>query len=284
MSGGAAWNLNETPPPRSAWDLDDNEERMPESPHQGETCDLLKAVLSYRCRACGVSALVGGHIALRWDPLQPRKGVDPDVYLVEPAPPLGANAKSLRTWLKGQRPPRVAVEVVSESTAEVDYFDKPARYAQAKVRELWVFDPLRHGPEVEGGPFVLQVWRRKPRGPWARVYAGDGPTRSDELDAWLVVTDDGMRLRVADDAEGRRLWPTEAEAERAAKEAERAAKEAALAGQATERAAKEAERAEKEAALAGQATERAAKEAERAAKEAALAELAQLRAELARRG
>ncbi len=262
MSGGAAWNLDEEPTPPSAWDLHDDEERMPESPTHGEICDLVKAILSYRCLSRGVIALVGGHLALRWDPLNPKQGVDPDVYLVEPAPPLGAGTKSLRTWVKGHHPPRVVLEVVSQGTAEVDYFDKPARYAQARVGELWIFDPLRHGPDVEGGPFLLQVWRRKPRGTWARVYAGDGPARTEELDAWLVVTDDGMRLRIADDAEGTHLWPTEAEAERAAKES-------ALAGQ-------EAERAAKEAALAGQ-------EAERAAKEAALAELAQLRAELARR-
>jgi len=249
MSGGAAWILNEEPAPQSSWDLDDNEERMPESHTHGQICDLVKAVLSYRCLSRGVIALVGGHLALRWDPLHPRQGVDPDVYLVEPAPPLGARTKSLRTWEKGCRPPRVVLEVVSESTAALDYLDKPARYAQAKVGELWVFDPLLCGPGVEGGPFLLQVWRRKPRGKWSRVYAGDGPARSEELDAWLVITDDGMRLRIADDAEGTRLWPTEAEAERAAKEA----------------------------ALAGA-------EAERAAKEAALAELAQLRAELARRG
>jgi Uma2 family endonuclease len=252
---GAAWTLPEHPAPPSAWDLSDDEERMPESPLQGDICDLLKAVLAYFCKRRGVSALVGGHIALRWDPLHPRQGVDPDVYLVEPAPPLGARAKSLRTWMKGHKAPRVAVEVVSESTAEADYFDKPARYAQAKVGELWVFDPLRLGPGVDGGPFVLQVWRRK-RGRWTRVYAGDGPAQSEELGAWLVVTDEGLRLRIADDPAGNTLWPTETDAERAAKEAERAAKEAAL----------------------------AMADAERAAKEAALAELAQLRAELARRG
>ncbi len=250
----AAWNLPEVPAAQSPWDLDDNEERMPENPTQGEACDVLKDVLRHHCATRGVSALVGGHIALRWDPLRPRQGVDPDVYLIEPAPPLGVHIKSIRTWVKGYRPPRIAVEVVSESTAAIDYFDKPARYAQAKVRELWVFDPLLCGPGVDGAPYRLQVWRRK-RGGWTRTYAGDGPARSDELGAWLVVTDAGMLLRIADDAEGTRLWPTEAEAERAAKEAAMAEKEA----------------------------ERAAKEAAIAEKDTALAEIARLRAALARR-
>jgi len=295
---GAAWYLPEIPAAPSPWDLDDDEERMPESPRHGEACDVLKDVMRHRCNVLGVSALVGGHIALRWDPLRPRHGVDPDVYLIEPAPPLGVHTKSVRTWVKGHRPPRIAVEVVSESTAEVDYFDKPARYAQAKVRELWIFDPLRCGPGVDGGPYRLQVWRRKPRGAWTRTYAGDGPARSDELGAWLVVTDDGMLLRIADDPEGTQLWPTEAEAERAAKEAERAAKEAERAAKEAERAAKEAERAakdaalvekdaalvEKDAALVEKDAALAEKDAALAEKDAALAEIVRLRAELARRG
>ena len=65
---------------------------------------------------------------------------------------------------------------------------------------------------------MLQVWRRDagdPSGRFRRVYAGAGPVRSEAMGAWLVVTDGGRRLRVAEDAEGRRLWLTEAEEARA---------------------------------------------------------------------
>ena len=41
-----------------------------------------------------------------------------------------------------------------------------------------------------------------------------------------MPTDEGRRLRIASDLDGRSLWLTEAEAEHAATEAERAAKEA----------------------------------------------------------
>lgn len=43
------------------------------------------------------------------------------MYVVEPAPPEGARATSLCTWKSNHHAPRVAVEVVSESTAEKDY-------------------------------------------------------------------------------------------------------------------------------------------------------------------
>ncbi len=258
MSGDAASRIDlvlTVPETSPGWVLDDDEERMPESPLQVAICDLLKAILSYWCARRGADALVSGNIALRWDKAHPSNGVDPDVYLVEPAPPLGLREKSLRTWVKGHHPPRVAVEVVSAETADVDYNDKPARYARSKTREVWVFDPLKLGPKTAGGPHRLQVWRRLPKVGLRRVYAGDGPARSEELGAWLVLTNEGMRLRLADDAEGTRLWPTEAEVAWAAEEAARAAEE----------------------------TARAELETERAAKEAALAEIERLRAELARK-
>lgn len=236
----------EVPITSARWELDDDEARMPENPLQVAICDLLKLILVAWCRRRGADALVSGNVAVRWDAEHPRVGVDPDVYLVEPSPPLGLRDKSLRTWVKGHAAPRVAVEVVSDATAAADYHEKPNKYAASGTRELWVFDPLMRGPP-DGEPFRLQVWRRNKRGAFRRVYAGDGPARTEELDAWLVVTDGGLRLRIADDEEGVALWRTGEEAERAAKE-----------------------------------TERAAKEAERAAKEAALAEVERLRAELAR--
>lgn len=75
-----------------------------------------------------------------------------------------------------------------------------------------MFDPERHGSAEVGGPIVLQVWRRTGDGGFLRVYAGGGPARSEELGAWLVVTDGGTRLRVADDPDGQSLWPTRTEA------------------------------------------------------------------------
>jgi len=249
----------EVPERSERWLLE--EEDLPETPlHDAIILLLVEVLLAWKDRARR-DALIGRNIALRWNAASPREGVDPDIYLVEPAPPEGEDATSLCTWKAGHHAPRVAVEVVSESNADKDYGDGPERYAASGTRELWVFDPLLAGPNTRGGPNVLQVWRRDAAGSFRRAYAGDGPARSEELDAWIVVTDGGRRLRVAEDRAGAQLWLTAAEAALAAKEAERVAKEA-------ERAAKE--------------VERAAKEVERAAKEVALAEVARLREELAR--
>jgi len=109
------------------------------------------------------------------------------------------------------------------------------------------------------GPFVLQVWRRMEDGALRRVFAGDAPAYSDELGAWLVVTHDGMRLRLADDEAGERLWLTgeEAAREQARVDRERAQVERARADALAERiAALEAQLNASEAAPGGPSTSR----------------------------
>jgi Uma2 family endonuclease len=192
------------------WLLD--EENMPESALHQAIIHVLLEVLHAWTRREGGRAMAGSNLALRWNEANPRQGVDPDVYVVDPAPPEGEGVTSLCLWKPGHHPPRLAVEVVSESTAAKDYSDGPDRYAMSGTRELWVFDPLLAGPETMGGPHRLQVWRRDERGRFRRVYTGEGPARSEELGAWIVVTDEARRLRIADDDRGEHLWPTAAEA------------------------------------------------------------------------
>ena len=231
----------EIPTSDPRWILRD-EDNVPESVLQDEVNRELIDVLATWLAGRGVNGRVGGNVALRWDPENPQIGVDPDVYLVEPDLPEGELAKSICTWKRGHAAPRLCVEVVSDGTKEKDYGDGPERYAAAGVTELWIFDPRRCGGGNRGGPFLLQLWRRNELGKFRRVYAGEGPFRSEELGGWVVATDDGWRLRVADDPEGTTLWPTAAEAERQRTETERVRAE-------TERARADRERAEKEALL-----------------------------------
>ncbi|HEU4404532.1 MAG TPA: Uma2 family endonuclease, partial [Polyangiaceae bacterium] len=228
----------------------------------------------------GRSAYVAHNLALRFVAARPEVGLDPDLALYEPPPPRVGKLRSVRTWRPGHAPPKVALEVVSKNHPTKDYRLAPVKYDASGTGELWVFDPLLAGPREGGGPHLLHLWARGPGGRLERAYAGAGPVRSPFFGAWLVVVDEeGPRLRLSDDPQGRRLWPTPEEAERAAKEAERRAKAEA-------EARAEAERRAKAEAEARAEAERAAKEAERAAKDEALARLARVEAELAalRRG
>ncbi len=230
----------ELPREHASWELD--EEPMPESQPHDLTVELLKAILVHWAARSGRSLQIARNLAVRWVESRPSIGVDPDVCVLEPRTAEGDQLQSLCTWRRGHQPPLLAIEVVSSTNARKDYTIALDKYAASGVEEVWVFDPKLAGPDVHGGPFLLQIWRRDDTGLFSRVYAGQGPAESAALGAWLVVTDED-RLRVADDREGTRLWPTLAEAERAAKEAERAAKEA-------ERIEKERERAAKDEALA----------------------------------
>jgi Uma2 family endonuclease len=266
MSAPKVMVAYEVPEDNEQWELP--EEDMPETAWHDAIIDVLKLILREWATRVQARALVAGNLALRWNPARWKVGVDPDVSVYVPPPPDGEDTSSVCTWEPGHHPPRVAVEVVSRSTAAKDYVTGPDQYAASGTAELWVFDPKRFGPRAHGGPFTLQLWRRDDAGTFRQVYRGPGPAQSPELGAWLVVTEGGTRLRLADDAEGTHLWPTPEERE--AIDHERAEAE-------RERAETERERAETE-------RERAETERERAeAKVTSLIdEVAALRAELAR--
>jgi Uma2 family endonuclease len=203
----------------AGWELPEG--MMPESVLHDQAVELLKALLAgWAERSAEAPApLAVRNLAVRWDEGQPGVGVDPDVCVLAPPPPDAAELRSVRTWLPGHAPPILAVEVVSETNPRKDYAIGPDTYAASGTGELWVFDPLLAGPAVHGGPFRLQLWRRDDAGTFVRTYAGPGPTRSPALGAYLIVTDDGKRLRLANDEAGTDLWLTPTEHERAAKQA-----------------------------------------------------------------
>jgi Uma2 family endonuclease len=220
----------EVPAVREDWDL--GEEKVPESTPHDRNAETVRRMLDAWVERTGRSAVVCRNLAVRWDEDRPSIGVDPDVCVLSPPPPDADDLLSLRCWETGHFPPILAVEIVSTSRPDKDYGQSPAKYASNGTRELWVFDPKMAGPKAHGGPHRLQVWRRDERGDFVRVYAGEGPTWSEAVGAWIFAVNEGRSLRIADDEAGTSWWMTGEEAERAAKEAERAAKEA-------ERAAKE---------------------------------------------
>ena len=190
--------------PRWFMDLED----VPESHLHAAIIQLLMLVLGHRFR----DALVTTNLPCRWDPHDERVGVNPDVLLVDPRPPISVGATdvdALRTWRHDYVAPKLAIEVVSKTNALKDYRDGPARHERIGTQELWLFDPQLCGPTLDalGGPYGLQIWRGQ-----ERLYAGDGPAFSPALDAWAIVTEAGQRLRVADDPAGTQLWLTRAEA------------------------------------------------------------------------
>lgn len=223
-------------PVPEAWVLP--EIHVPESRPHDLLLRYLVALLEHWVERRSLDAIVTRNLAVRWYEEDPRIGIDPDVALVEPAPPDAAELASLCLWKPGHAVPRLAIEVVSRNHPYKDYRDIHEKYAASGIGELWVLDPELVGPRSLGGPVPIQQWMRRDDA-LERMHFGAGPFFSEVIDAWLW----SEPCRITDDRQGQSAWLTREEAECAAKEAERAAKE-------EERAAKETERAAREAAEA----------------------------------
>jgi len=117
------------------WTLDD-EAKVPEAhPHHRRALELEELLARWAAES-GRSLHVGGNLAIRWDEAHPRIGVDPDVYVVEPAPPQAEELRSLRLWAPGNAPTLLAVEIVSASHPTKDYLAAPEKYAASGTRAL----------------------------------------------------------------------------------------------------------------------------------------------------
>ena len=238
-----------------AWELPEGP--VPESVPHDHAAEHLRRVLDAFAARSPRSLFVARNLAVRWLEERPGVGIDPDVCVLEPAPPNVEQLSSLCLWKPGHRAPTFALEVVSASHPYKDYAAIQDRYAALGALELCVFDPLLVGPASLGGPVALQLWRRDALGQLALVHFGSDAVFSEVLEAWLVPSD--ALLEVADDRAGKLRWLTGEEQALAETARERTEKE-------RERAEKERERAEKELALAEKERERAEKERERTAR------------------
>jgi Uma2 family endonuclease len=251
------------------WYIEDNEPVAQDVDHQKHEFIMQSTFLAWQARTKQEHLLIGCEVACRWDSRHPKVGVDPDVYIVERPPGEEGTGYigSVRTWENGNSPPILAIEIVSRSRPGKDYKDSPEKHDLLGTFELWVFDPGLNGYTDEQPPALLQIFQRETNQRLVQTCAGEGPFRSDALDAWVMVIDE--KLVVANDREGKDRWPTLEEA------ALRVADEHA------KRADEHAKRADEHAKRADEHAKRA--DEERLAREKAEARNAELEALLARR-
>jgi len=162
-------------------------------------------------------AHVGADQFIYWKEGTPTRRLAPDVYVL-PGVDRSIAIRSWKTWETGIVP-SFALEVAGNDITK-DYEDGPAEYADLGVSELVVFDP--HVTPNSKTRVRWQVFRRIAKRGLVRVDVSQGDrVKSKVLKAWLraVGTSDAVRVRIAEGAHGEVLFPTEAEAERAAKEA-----------------------------------------------------------------
>ena len=200
-------------------------DEVPESAWHDGCLELLKALLVAWVESTGRNAAVFRDIVIQARKEKPRLGWNPDVCLVEPAPESAFELESMRLW--DHRPPSFAFEAVSPNHPYKDYSIVPEKCAVAGVGELCVFDPLLAGPRAQGGPWLLQLWKRAPDGSFERVHAGRTAARSEVLGAWLVPDEGARRLRIAGRPDGGEPWLTREEQARQREEQARQREEQA---------------------------------------------------------
>jgi len=148
--------------------------------------------------------LFGSDHYVAWVERHPLVRVSPDVFIVDD-PPEGPLPRSWQTWLPGHRPPRFAVEIVSDQWRK-DYDDAPAKYGQMGCCELVVFDPdAARGTARDPRRAALVVYRRAEDAAFVEVYRGDGPAFGGQIGAWIRVERqfDRVSLRLSHEAEAR---------------------------------------------------------------------------------
>lgn len=189
------------------WILTDEEDMGHAGEHDRILNRFRETLSEWVTRKPWPDAYVGSDLFMGWIPKEPTARISPDVYLLDFHPdPL---PDSLQTWRPGHRPPVFALEVVSKDKRK-DYVFGPEKYCALGAQELVVFDPKQ---ETSRERYLIQQWHRTADGDFVRVYTGDGPIYSPQLEAWLVAlrTDGRLEFRVSEDQAGQHVMPVRAE-------------------------------------------------------------------------
>lgn len=196
---------------------------------------------------------VGGNICVYYSLEQARNRdfLGPDVFVVQGVD-LHQPRRVWATWLEGNRGPDVAIELLSDSTADYDLTDKKDLYEQTlRTPEYFCYDPDTH---------ELRGWRLDARRRYQQIEpAANGRLWSEELQLWLGSWDgeyDSLTstwLRWFNNDGEVCMYDAEVSAARADIEARRANAEAERANAEMDRANAEAERAEAESERAARA-------------------------------
>jgi Uma2 family endonuclease len=177
---------------------------------------------------------VSGNMFLYYDPQSHRKFRGPDFFLVLDVD--NRERKSWVVWQEGMRFPDVIIELLSDTTREIDKGEKKTLYERVfHTAEYYLYDPLSQ--EFVG--YHLQSGRYQPVEPdeQGRVYSPSTNLYLVVRDEWLRwMTRDGIILPTPEELVQQERQRAEQERQRAEQERQRAEQERQRAEQAEQRA------------------------------------------------
>jgi Uma2 family endonuclease len=215
---------------------------------------MVSIIERLRWRFRGQRVYVSGNLFIYYEEGDSSKSLAPDVFVVLDCDP--RRRRPFKTWEEGKGPD-FAFETTSAKTRREDQGPKKKRYAQIKVPELFLYDPLGDwlNPPLQGFRLVHGDYERIAPEPDGSIVSRTLNIRFTLQDGELVMLDLGTGERLLDDAE--RAWE---ERTRAEEEKHRAEQERDRAEQEKNRAEKEKDRAEQEKRRAEAAERRLAEE------------------------
>ena len=138
---------------------------MGSSPDQTEAVDDFTASVRTRAQELGwTNVRVGKDEFFAWVKAHPNVRVSPDTFVLDDPPP-GERPEMWATWEPGVKPPRFALEVVSDKSPRKDLVDGPAKYRQLRTHELVIFNQtIAEGKQARATRVAWTVLRGTPKG------------------------------------------------------------------------------------------------------------------------
>jgi Uma2 family endonuclease len=203
----------------------DDGEPMETARHQDQMILLITSLKLHWADRSGY--YVGGNMFVHYDPSNKRRSRGPDFFLVLDVE--DRERKSWVVWQEGMRFPDVIIELLSDTTREVDKGEKKALYEQLfRTSEYYLYDPFSQ--EFVGYHLHGRRYQEVQRDAAQKIF-------SAATDLYLGVRDGWLRWLTADGV----IVPTplewgEQERQRAEQERQRAEQEHQRAEQAIHRA------------------------------------------------
>ncbi len=230
----------------------DDGEPMETARHRDQMWLLIESLKAYWTDR--TDYYVGGNMFVHYDPEQHQRVRGPDFFLVLDVEGT-RERRSWVVWREGMRFPDLIIELLSDSTRQIDKGEKKQLYARVfRTAEYYLYDPFSQ--EFLGYHLRGAEYEEVPPDAERKIF-------SPVTGLWLVVRGEWLRWMTPEGI----LLPTPWE----------------LAEQARQRAEQERQRAEQEQQRAEQERQRAEQERQRAEQERQRAEQERQRAEQAER-
>ena len=196
----------------------DDGEPMETARHRDQMILLIESLKSYWSER--TDYYVGGNMFIHYDPTNTRRSRGPDFFLVMDVE--NRERKSWVVWQEGMRFPDVIIELLSDSTRQVDKGEKKALYSRLfRTAEYYLYDP--YSQEFIGYRLHGTEYQEVEPDAERKIYSATTGLSLGVWENWLRwYTEKGELVPTPQELAAQALQQAEQERQRAEQERERA--------------------------------------------------------------